>query len=82
MNDQRDFHSVMNQLNQAKRAVERAQEDQSGFTEAQQQVKQAEEMLHEATQNPSAFRGIGNHEMQRASDLLRLIEETNQANNR
>ncbi|SEA84995.1 hypothetical protein SAMN05421743_10997 [Thalassobacillus cyri] len=82
MKDQQDFQSVMDQLNQAKRAVERAQEERSGFTEAQQQVKQAEEMLNEATHNPALFRGIGNHDMQRATDLLRLIEETNQANNR
>ncbi|WP_028785078.1 hypothetical protein [Thalassobacillus devorans] len=82
MKGQQDFQSVMEQLNQAKRAVERAQEERSGFTEAQQQVKQAEEMLNEATHNPDLFRGIGNHDMQRATDLLRLIEETNQANNK
>lgn len=78
-----NMDSVMGYLNNARQAVERAQADRNGYTEAQQHVKQAEEMLSEARRNPQLNTGANAQEMQRAADLLRLIEETNQAiNNR
>ncbi|MBM7554213.1 hypothetical protein [Thalassobacillus pellis] len=74
--EKHDFNSVLDELNNAKLAVERAQEDQAGFTEAQQHVKHAEEVLNSAKHDPSF---TDEKAMQRATDLLRLIEETNQA---
>ncbi|WP_257348756.1 hypothetical protein [Pseudalkalibacillus decolorationis] len=76
------FDTVMDQLNNARVAVERAQEDQTGFTEAQQQVKQAEEVLNEAKHNPLFNTEANAKQMQKATDLLRLIEESNQATKR
>lgn len=69
-------------LSQARMAVEKAQENNTGYSEAQQQVKQAEEMLSRARRNPNFHNQADEKELQRASDLLRLIEETNQAINR
>ncbi|MFC7062108.1 hypothetical protein [Halobacillus seohaensis] len=76
-----DFEHVMNQLNNAKLAVERAQEDQTGFVEAQSQVKIAEEELSKAKHDPSVNTEANAQQIQRATDLLRLIEETHHANN-
>ncbi|MBP1950211.1 hypothetical protein [Virgibacillus litoralis] len=77
----KDMETVMEYMNSAKLAVEKAQEDQTGFSEAQQQVKLAEEILNEAKHNPVINNQVNAREMQRATDLLRLIEETNQAIN-
>lgn len=77
-----NMDSIMGCLNNAKLAVERAQEDRTGYTEAQQHVKQAEEMLSQVRRNPQFNNQTNEKEMQRATDLLRLIEETNQAINR
>jgi hypothetical protein len=77
-----NMDSIMDNLNNARLAVERAQEDRTGYTEAQQHVKQAEEMLSQARRNPQFNNQANEKEMQRATDLLRLIEETNQAINR
>ncbi len=78
----KEMETVMGYMNNAKLAVEKAQEDQTGFSEAQQQVKLAEEILNEAKHNPTINTKVNAQEMQRATDLLRLIEETNQAINR
>lgn len=80
--DKNDMESVLGYLNNARLAVERAQADQTGRTDAQQQVKLAEEVLNEAKHNPSINNETNAHQMQRAADLLRLIEEINQAINR
>ncbi|UOQ94512.1 hypothetical protein MUO14_06040 [Halobacillus shinanisalinarum] len=77
-----NFDHVKNQLSNAQRAVERAQEDRAGFVEAQTQVKLAEEELAKAKHDPSVNTEENAQQIQRATDLLRLIEETNQANNR
>ncbi|MFC4559579.1 hypothetical protein ACFO3D_15380 [Virgibacillus kekensis] len=77
-----DIESVREYLDNARLAIERAQADQNGRTDAQKQMKLAEEILSEAKRNP-AINNEGNaHELQRAADLLRLLEETNQAINR
>ncbi|MFB4169628.1 hypothetical protein [Virgibacillus sp. JSM 102003] len=78
----KDIETVMGYMNNAKLAVEKAQEDQTGFSVAQQQVKLAEEILNEAKHNPTINTKVNAQELQRATDLLRLIEETNQATNR
>ncbi|WLD94650.1 hypothetical protein [Alkalihalobacillus sp. AL-G] len=80
--NQPSFDGVMDQLNNAKLAVERAQEDQTGFTEAQQHVKLAEETLNRAEHDPLLNTEANKKQVQKAKDLLRLIEETNQATKR
>ena len=75
------FEHVTEQLAQAKQAVERMQENQTGFAEAQQHVKIAEEALNELMHDPDLNSETDQKEIQRASDLLRLIVETYQASN-
>lgn len=64
------------QLNNARLAVERNQQNDTGYSEAQQYIKLAEEALNEIMQSNDKE---DNKEIQRATDLLRLLEETNQA---
>ncbi|MCA1009600.1 hypothetical protein [Halobacillus halophilus] len=75
------FEHVKAHLAHAKQAVERMQESQTGFAEAQQQVKIAEEALNEFMHTPDLISETDQKEIQRASDLLRLIVETYQASN-
>ncbi|SFF54909.1 hypothetical protein SAMN05216353_101246 [Halobacillus alkaliphilus] len=75
------FEYVTEQLTQAKQAVERMQENQTGVAEAQQHVKIAEEALNELIHDPDLNSKTDQKEIQRASDLLRLIVETYQASN-
>ncbi|MFD2922450.1 hypothetical protein [Halobacillus naozhouensis] len=77
-----DMDHLINQLNNAQRAVERAQEDRAGFVEAQEHVKLAEEELAKANLDPTMNTQENAQQIQKAKDQLRLIEETNQANNR
>lgn len=77
-----DMESVRKYLNNARTAIERAQSDGNARNDAQKQVKLAEEILNEAKRNPSINNEANAHELQRAADLLRLINETNQAINR
>lgn len=81
MDQKEEFKSIMGHLNNTKLAVERAQEDPTGFTEAQNHVKQSEEMLSEVRHNSRLNSEENKKDMQKAQDLLRLIEETNQAAN-
>ncbi|WP_101841987.1 hypothetical protein [Halobacillus sp. Marseille-P3879] len=74
-----NMEAVMENLNDAHQAVQRAQADPNGYTEAQQHVKQAEEMLSEARRNPNINNAANTLEWKRAADLLRMIEETSQA---
>lgn len=74
--------TVMRDLYNAEKAVERAQQDRSGFTEAQNFVKQAEDTINRAKHNPTINSAANEKQMKKANDLLRLILETNQAINR
>ncbi|MGP4074326.1 hypothetical protein [Halobacillus sp. K22] len=75
------FEQVTEQLSRAKRAVERMQENQTGYAEAQQQVKIAEEALNGLKHDLDLDSEADQKEIQRATDLLRLIVETYQASN-
>lgn len=77
-----NMESVMRDLNNAERAVERAQQQKTGYMEAQNFVKQAEDTLNRAKHNPSINSTTNEKQMKKADDLLRLIMETNNAINR
>ncbi|WP_082233378.1 hypothetical protein [Halobacillus massiliensis] len=69
-------------LFRAKESVEKMQEDNTGFAEAQQHVKMAEEAVYQLKEDPEFNTESNAKEIQKAADLLRLIEETYQASNR
>ncbi|WP_347552979.1 hypothetical protein ABFG93_22285 (plasmid) [Pseudalkalibacillus hwajinpoensis] len=75
MTHQMDY--LHEQLNNARIAVEHKQQNNTGYAEAQQFIKLAEEALNEVMINPDSE--VDKKEIQRATDLLRLLEETNQA---
>ncbi|WP_173915630.1 hypothetical protein [Halobacillus sp. Marseille-Q1614] len=72
---------VKDQLFRAKESVEKMQEGNTGFAEAQQHVKMAEEALNQLKENSEINTEANTQEIQKAEDLLRLIEETYQASN-
>ncbi|MRH43741.1 hypothetical protein GH741_13770 [Aquibacillus halophilus] len=76
--ERHSVHDAISAVKDAQKWVEEAQSNANGYTEAQNHLNFAEELLSNAQVEYGNIQD--KRELQHASDLLRLLQETQQSN--
>lgn len=80
MPEQPSMNEVIEAVQQAQRKVKEAQSNQEVFSEAQNQVNFAEDLIMNIHLGAQHNTIEDKHQLQQATDLLRLLQETQHAN--
>lgn len=75
MDDQNVFKNAINQIENARIAVERAQANPQGYQEAQQLISLAYQLLQKAQLQSAYSTEEQKRDLQHANELLRHLEE-------